>query len=495
MQAHVRCLLASSVLALFAGTAAGAAEPAKANQQGDLALTIYNDMALIEDVRRLDLPKGISRQEFADVSAEIRPETVTLSAPGVAVVEQNFDYDLLTPGKLLDKSVGQDVTIVRDGPDGRETSTSARVLANNEGAVVQVGNRIEVLSEIPGRVVYAGLPGGLRARPTLSVTLDADSGGARPVGLRYLSNGFGWKADYVALFDEGAAKLDLQGWVTLTNTTGTSFADARVMLVAGQPGGDDQDQPERFVRPRPMGNNAGSEASGRETLGDFHVYPLAGRTTVANAQTKQVGFLSVNGVPARKVYQYRNPWGHVAEEGESVDTVLAFSAARQGGLGEALPAGTMRVYMRDARGNPQFVGESPLPHTPMGSDLALRTGAAFDVKVQPTLENRERIPAEEWERTAQWRVTRAGDKPQVVTVEQKPVYWRSHLAWKITNARAVPVEVEVIQDGLDRGGRHDTRVPVESLAGRQISLDSRAWKVSVPAGGTVTLTAQIDTRY
>ncbi|NKJ42974.1 DUF4139 domain-containing protein [Novosphingobium sp. SG720] len=466
--------------------------------QGDVALTIYNGMALIEDVRRIELPKGLSRQEFPDVSAQIRPETVTISAPGAAVVEQNFDYDLLTPSALLDKSVGQDVSVVRLGPDGKEVATTAHVLANNQGAVVQVGNRIEVLREMPGRVVYSGLPAGLRARPTLSVTLDAAGGGARAVGLRYLSRGFGWKADYVALFDEGAGKLDVQGWVTLTNTTGTGFANARVMLVAGQPSGDGDDGNAVVYPPqrrRPIGNRMGTGGEdGRETLGDFHVYPLAGRTTVANAQTKQVSFLNVAGVPAQKLYQYRNDWQHSAEEGESVDTVLAFTSAKDGGLGDALPAGTMRVYMRDARGNPQFVGESPLPHTPMGSDLALKTGTAFDVKVQPTVEKRERITGEEWQRVDQWRITRNAEAPVTYTVEAHPTYWRTQMAWKVTNARAVPVEVDVIQDGLDNGW-HDTRVSAESQPGRQLSRDSRVWRVKVPARGAVTLTATIDTRY
>lgn len=493
--------MASASLLAVPAYAAGAGQPA-ATAQGDVALTIYNTMALVEDVRRIDLPKGVSRQEFPDVSAQIRPETVTIAAPGAGVVEQNFDYDLLTPDKLLDKSVGQDVAVVRTLPDGREESQTAHVLANNDGAIVRVGNRIEVLNQMPGRVVYPGLPAGLRARPTLSVTLDATQGGTRPVALRYLSNGFGWKADYVALFDETAGKLDVQGWVTLTNTTGTGFPDAKVLLVAGQPASADGDSAPawRPQRPRPMGNRMGNEATERETLGDFHVYPLAGRTTVANAQTKQVSFLDVSGVPARKLYQYRNGWQHSAEDGESVDTVLAFSSARRsggsgaGGIGDALPAGTMRVYMRDARGNPQFVGESALPHTPMGSDLALKTGEAFDVKVKPTVEKRERITATEWERVAQWRITRGDARPETVTIEQHPQFWRTQMAWAITNARAVPVEVEVIQDGLDSWW-HDTRVSAESQPGRQISRDSRVWRVTVPAAGAVTLTAQIDTRY
>lgn len=488
--------LASALGAAPAMADANGVEAASA--QGDVALTIYTDMALVEDVRRIALPKGISRQEFPDVSAQIRPETVTLSAPGAAVMEQNFDYDLLTPEKLLDKSVGQDVSVVRNAPDGQEVVTRAHVLANNDGAVVQVGNRIEILRDMPGRVVYPGLPAGLRARPTLSVTLDAASAGTRAVGLRYLSGGFGWKADYVALFDETAGKLDVQGWITLNNTTGTGFPNARVMLVAGEPGRNGGiDDGDRFVRPprRPLGNRMGTGGpDGRETLGDFHVYPLAGRTTVANAQTKQVSFLNVAGVPARKVYQYRNGWQHSAEEGESVDTVLAFTSAKDGGLGDALPAGTMRVYMRDARGNPQFVGESALPHTPMGSDLALKTGVAFDVKVQPTVEKRETITASEWERTAQWRITRNDAAPVTYTIEEHPTYWRTQMAWKVTNARAVPVEVDIVQDGLDSGW-HDTRVSAESVPGRQLSVDSRIWHVTVPARGAVTLTATIDTRY
>jgi hypothetical protein len=455
-------------------------------------------MALVEDVRRIDLPKGVSRQEFPDVSAQIRPETVTISAPGAAVVEQNFDYDLLTPGALLDKSVGQDVSVVRLGADGKEVATTAHVLANNQGAVVQVGNRIEILNEMPGRVVYSGLPAGLRARPTLSVTLDSASGGARAVGLRYLSRGFGWKADYVALFDEGAGKLDVQGWVTLNNTTGTGFPDARVMLVAGQPGNDSDDGNGRFARPRPIGNRMGTGGDDRrETLGDFHVYPLAGRTTVANAQTKQVSFLNASGVPARKVYQYRNDWQHSTEEGESVDTVLAFTSAKDGGLGDALPAGTVRVYMRDVRGAPQFIGESAIPHTPMGSRLALKTGEAFDVKILPSVVKREVIDGKEFERSFSYRVTDSRYGTREVKIDYTVSFWRTTMSYHFTNAKPAPVTVEFAQGGLDDYWYWwlPTHVSSESLPGKWVSADERVWQVPVPANGETTLTVAFDSRY
>lgn len=466
--------------------------------QGDVSLTIYNnDLALVQDVRQMSLPLGRTRQEFPDVSAAIRPETVTLNAGGTGIVEQNFDYDLLTPEKLMDKAVGQTVTVVRTNPaTGAETRESALILANNGGTVVRIGDRIEVLERYGARVVFPSLPAGLRARPTLSVTLDTTTPGARPVTLNYLSRGFGWKADYVALFDEAAGKIDVQGWITLTNNSGTTFDKARVLLVAGSVGQDNNGynqtyRPQRAVMP---GNSPGTQSANRESLGDFYVYPIAGRTTVANAQQKQVSFLDVAAAPASKAYHFRNGWLQSQTEAQSADTVLRFSSAREGGLGDALPAGTVRVYMRDARGQPQFIGENTIGHTPMGSSLALKTGEAFDVKVLPVVEKRDRIDSGEWMRTARYRVTVNGEPTREVTEEVAKEFWRTTMTYKVTNARAVPVTVEVVQAGLDNWW-HDARIPSESIKGTQRSADERIWAVPVPANGETTLTVQFDTRY
>ncbi len=469
--------------------------------QGDVAVTIYNnDLALIQDKRLLTLPAGRSRQEFADVSAAIRPETVTLGAPGTSVVEQNFDYDLLTPEKLMDKAVGQTVTLVRtNGATGVETRDSARILANNGGTVVQIGDRIEVLGQYGARVIFPSLPPNLRARPTLSITLDSANAGPRPVTLNYLSKGFGWKADYVALFDEGAGKLDVQGWITLTNSSGTSFVNANTLLVAGAVGADnDNNQPRYNDSPsRPRGNQAGTESAGRERLGDFYVYPLAGRTTIANAQTKQVSFLDVGGVPASKGYFFRNEWLGKLDEAKSVDTVLHFSSSRDGGLGDALPAGTVRVYMRDTRGAPQFIGESAIPHTPMGSRLALKTGEAFDVKILPSVLKREVIDSHEYERSFSYRVTDSRYGTREVKIDYSLSFWRTTMSYRFTNARPTPVTVEFVQDGLDAGWYWwlPTHVSSESLPGKWDSADSRVWQVTVPANGETVLTVAFDSRY
>ncbi|HEX8215678.1 MAG TPA: DUF4139 domain-containing protein [Allosphingosinicella sp.] len=446
--------------------------------QGDVAVTIYNnDLALVQDSRQLNLPARRSRQEFPDVSAQIRPETVTLSGEGIEVVEQNFDYDLLSPQALMQKAVGETITVVRTNPaTGAEIRERAKVLAVNGGVILQVGERIEVLRDdgLPVRVVFDTVPENLRARPTLSVTLDAARAGTRPVTLSYLTPGLGWKADYVTMFDEAAGRIDVQGWVTLSNTTGTTFTNANTLLVAGQV--QQAGQPYRgsrgYVPPppspdgRPM-RRPGTETAARERLGDFYLYPLAERTTLANRQTKQVSFLDVSGAPGRKAYEFRNGWLETREQPASADTVIKFSTSREQGLGDALPAGTVRVYMKDARGNAQFIGESNIGHTPMGSDLGLKTGEAFDVKVQPVVEQRERI----------------GDSR-----------WRTRMRYTLTNARPEAVTVDLLQSGLDSYW-NDTRIVSESVKSERRSSDEALWRVPVPGNGTATLTATFDTRH
>jgi hypothetical protein len=228
-------------------------------------------------------------------------------------------------------------------------------------------------------------------------------------------------------------------------------------------------------------------------LGDFYLYPIAGKATVANAQQKQVSFLEVKEAAAQKIYWYRNPDLNGADEAQSFATVLNFSSAKEGGLGDALPAGTMRVYMRDSSGQAQFVGEDQIGHTPMGSSLMIRTGDAFDVKVQPVIDSTEKIDSGEWDRVARYRVTRAGET-HTTTLEAAKTYYRRHITYRLTNARAQPVVVEVVQAGLDRGWQ-DTRVSAESVKGEQRSADERVWHVTIPAQGEARLTAQIDTRF
>ncbi|GAA0734791.1 DUF4139 domain-containing protein [Sphingomonas japonica] len=489
----------SGLLALALPVAAHAQTAPTPSAQGDVAVTIYSGgTALIQDTRRLALPAGVAVQEFPDVSENIRPETVRLTADGVTIVEQNFDYDLLSPNALLEKAVGQTVTLVRTNPGtGAETREQAKVLAYNQGVVLEIGGRIEVLRDdgLPVRVIFPGVPPNLRARPTLSVTLDAERGGTRPVTLAYLTNGLSWRADYVALFDEASGAIDVQGWITLNNSGATRFADADTLLVAGQPsqesGGGRPRPPGRGIAP---GSVAGTETADRARLGDYYLYPLADRTTIAANQQKQVSFLDVSGVPAKRGYRFRNDWMRGEDQAVSADSVLSFSSSRDGGLGDALPAGTVRVYMRDAAGQPQFIGENGIGHTPMGSQLALKTGEAFDIKVQPIVANRARIASDEWLRTYRYRISDSSGETRTVTEERSLTYWRTDMRYVLTNASPRAVTVEVVQAGLDNYWR-DTRVPMESQPGTQRNADERVWQVTVPANGESVLTASFDTRY
>jgi hypothetical protein len=458
-------LIAGWVLWLPMTSAALAAERS-------LSVTIYaGDLALVQDRRDIEVKAGRQRIEFQDVSAQIRPETVSLTAGDISIVEQNFDFDLLTPAKLMEKAVGHEVTIVRVNPaTGAETREQAEVLATNGGVVLKIGQRIEVLRDdgLPVRVIFDKVPDNLRARPTLSVTVIGGHAGARPATLSYLTPGLGWRADYVALYNEGDSKIDVQGWVTLTNSSGVTYENAQTLLVAGSPaqadGGGRQPNYYRPQQPRPTLQEAGTESGSRERLGDFYLYPLAERTTIANLQTKQVSFLDVHDVPAEHGYEFRNHWLGSAETPQSAKSVYSFSTSAHAGLGDQLPAGILRFYLRDKRGDPQFIGESRIDHTPMGSTLSLATGDAFDVKVRAVVDKRTRVSTFDWQ---------------------------SDMRYELSNALPRPVTVKLLQEGL----WGDSRITAESLKSTRRSADAAEWAVTVPANGKASLTATFETRY
>lgn len=442
--------------------------PGGATAQGDIAVTIYqNGQSLVQDTRRMTLPSGRSKQEFPDVSAQIRAETVTLTGRGIGIVEQNFDYDLLTPAKLMEKAVGQTITLLRTNPaTGAETRVRAKVLAANGGVVLQIGETIEVLRDdgLPVKVIFDRVPPNLRARPTLSVTLES-KGGTVPTTLTYLTPGLGWTSDYVTLFDDAKQTIDVQGWVTLTNNTGTDYTNADVLLVAGNPnnGGGRRNVQMPWNGSTGTIDEAGTESNDRERLGDYYLYPLAERTTISNAQQKQVSFLDVKAAPARKVYEFNNGW-LATNDAASASSVLKFSTSRSGGLGDQLPSGTMRVYMRDKRGDPQFIGENAIGATPMGSAMSIRTGDAFDVKVKTVVEERTRVGTSRW---------------------------KTRMRYELTNARNEAITVDMGQSGL----WGDVRISEQSQEGKRVSADRVEWSVAVPANGKATLTATFDSRY
>ncbi|MBB4210738.1 hypothetical protein EV659_102112 [Rhodothalassium salexigens DSM 2132] len=436
---------------------------ATVDQRTGLSLTIYNDdLALVRDARRVDLPRGRTRLAFEGVAPGIDAPTALLKAPGVTLVEQNFDYDLLTPQKLLDKAVGGTVRLYRTNPaTGKETVETARVLAANDGAVLRIGDRIETLAgdRLPGRIVFDSIPDTLRAEPTLSLTLDVPEAGERPLSLTYMTGGLSWRADYVGVLSADETDLSLQGLVTLTNDSPMAFDQALTQLVAGDVNRVRDDRRNDMVQPRmAMMAEARGQAES-EALMDYHLYTLPERTTIGARQTKQVGFLQADGVRVAKSYSRRFYGFNTAPKPVPARVALDLTNDAASGLGQPLPAGIVRVYTADSAGRAQFVGEDRIDHTPKAGDVRLALGEAFDVRIEPKLVARQEV--------ARDRDTRVYEATQRYTV---------------TNARAEPVTVAVEQAMPGTWEILDESQPHEPVDARTLR-----WTVEVPAEGETVL--------
>ena len=377
--------IVTALLAVTTAIPAAAEKVSRAEDREEVAVAIYNDsLALIKEVRRLDLDRGVNDVALRDVSARIRPETASLrvlSGAPVQLLEQNFDFDLLTPQTLLDKYVGQTVTVIHSHPTtGAETRETAQVLATNNGTVLKFVDRIE--TGVFGRLAFTSIPGTLRERPTLVVKLDSPVAGKRSAELSYLSAGLSWRADYVAELAGDEGRLDLAGWVTLTNQSGTAYDNARLQLVAGDVNIVRQDFVQKG-RALPMAAAPAREMA-REEVFDYHLYSLGRSTTLRDNQTKQVALLTAAQVPVRKEYLLTGEsWYYQSQASDrgrkqKVAVFLEFDN-KVGDLGKPLPKGVVRVYKKDTKGNPIFIGEDAIDHTARNDTVRLRMGNAFDV--------------------------------------------------------------------------------------------------------------------
>ncbi len=353
-----------------------------------ISITVYNqNFGLVREVRDLDLARGTVALEFGDVASGIQPETVLLRPlgreGGLRVLEQNYQYDLLNPQKLLEKYVGRTVTVYRfDEATQREVPVQAEVLSVNGGAILRVNG--EITFNYPGRYAFPDVPDNLIPSPTLVWLLQSDRSDQR-VEASYLTSGLNWKADYVMVVDDDDTAADLTGWVTLTNQSGTDYRDAQLKLVAGDVQRVSQGpRPEAFDVLRAA---AESDASGFQEQGffEYHLYTLGRPATVLNNEQKQVNLLESAGfevdkrlVYAGTPYLYRGQYGQL-ESNRKVGVYLHVRNSERNGLGMALPAGVIRVYKRDPSGAQQFIGEDRVDHTPRDEEVRIKLGESFDV--------------------------------------------------------------------------------------------------------------------
>ena len=277
------------------------------DDQKSISVTIYNqNLALVKDLRAIRLPAGESSLAFREVSARIRPETALLKSRDLNVIEQNFEFDLLTPQALLKKYVGKEVTVVRNHPTtGEESRESAQVLSVNDGVVLRMADHIEM--GIPGRLVFPDVPGTLRDRPTLVLHVNSSTDGLQDVELSYLTGGLSWQADYVAELNATDDELDINGWVTLTNRSGTTYPYARLQLVAGDvhQAPPEQRQLARYQQKAAVMMAEMNASMAEETMFEYHLYSLSRPTTIKDNQTKQVALLQASRIPCKKEFVLR----------------------------------------------------------------------------------------------------------------------------------------------------------------------------------------------
>ena len=441
--------------------------------QKGVSVTIYNqNLAHVKDQTTISLPEGRQVLAFREVSAKIRPETALLSGKGLSILEQNFEFDLLSPQALLEKYVGKEVEVVKTHPTtGEESREKATVLSSQKnGVVLQMADHIE--SGIPGRLIFPDVPKNLRDRPTLTMLVQSKTAQEQEVELSYLTGGLGWQADYVAELNARDDALDLSGWVTLTNQSGATYQNAQLQLVAGDV---HQVEPEHLgvrkaYRQETMALATMDNAMAEEQMFEYHLYSLARPTTIKDNQSKQVALLQAGQVPCRKEflllgkrYYYQRQYGDIGKK-MKIGVFVEVANSKENNLGIPLPKGVMRVYKKDSQDRLQFIGEDRIDHTPENEIIRLKLGDAFDV-------------------TALKKQT---DFKKISGFSRYHYVYESAYRIELKNGKKEPVTVKVVEPVPG-----DWDMLEESLPHEKAASDTAVWQVEVPSHGTTILTYRV----
>ncbi len=336
----------------------------------------------MREIRRIDLPRGDFTLEYRDVPSSIQPTTLLASADkdaGLVLYDQNYEYDLMTPEKILQKYVGRDISWIQE--DG--SRIEGRLLGVNGKPVFQVGGEIQF--EVPGRMVLPEMPANLRAQPTLVWNAHADKAGMARVETSYLTSGMNWNCDYVLQLDKAGKTAGLQAWVSVVNSCGASFQGAHLLLVAGD---IHRATPDRNVM-MAMGDSEVNKSIApprfqQESLYDYHLYTLDRPADLKDQQTKQISLFERAGIPVTRIYRlegaaryFRGLANYNTED--KVNVLYSFDNDRDSGLGLPMPKGVVRIYGLSSAGGRQLLGEDSIDHTPQDETIELTAGTAFDI--------------------------------------------------------------------------------------------------------------------
>ena len=429
--------------------------------QTGVAVTIYNvNLGLVKDQREIKLAKGMGEVRFMDVASQIIPTSVHIKSlidpDSLQVLEQNYEYDLLNPQKLLDKYVGKEVKLYYKNPySEREEIVTATLLSNNGGPIFRIGD--EITFGHPGRIIFPGVPENLISKPTLVWLIRNSLSSAQNIEASYLTNGINWRADYVVTLNDADDRADLSGWVTIDNKSGTTYRNAKLKLIAGDVNRvkDEYEYKDKMLRAAEMVAKAAPQFKEEEFF-EYHIYTLERPATIKENQTKQIGLVNADTIPVRKellyygaAYYYYNRYGD-AITNQKVGVFVEIDNRKENNLGIPLPKGTVRVYKHDKEKSLQFVGEDSIHHTPKDEKVRIKLGDAFDVVGSRKQTDWKKIASDTYE--ASFEISLRNHKKEdvvVKVVEPIPGDWKmlsSSHEYKKTEAFTAEFTIPVPKD-------------------------------------------------
>lgn len=433
---------------------AGAAETDSTTE-----VTVYNsNLALVKERRELDLKTGVNNIEYTDVAALIDPTSVMFEDTknkNTAVLEQNYEYDLVSSYKLLDKFLDKEITVTE-----KEGATYTGTLLSHDGGVVLRLSDGKVVSITEVSKFEFPDSAGLLTKPTLVWQIYSPVSGSRDVLTSYLTGGMSWNADYIVKTNADDTKADIQGWVSIDNQAGTTYEDARLKLVAGEVHRVAVPEPGYYEVPVEAEEAAYDGAKGgfvEESFFEYHLYTLERAATLKNNEVKQISLLSADSVPVVKELIFD------ASKSSDVQVVLNLTNSKQKGLGMPLPAGVVRVYKADSEGQLQFLGEDSIDHTPKDEEIEIAVGSAFDVTGTRTQTDYQRVSND---------------------------VWRESYEIELKNHKSEAQKIRVVEHFYG-----DWEIIKNSDTYRKADAYTAEWEVTVPADSSKKVTFTVERRY
>lgn len=390
-----------------------------------IEITVYNqDLGLVKDRRAIEFKNGKNIIKFTDVASLIDATSVHFKAlkyeDEVRIQEQNYEYDLVSTSKLLEKYIDKSIQVITKDNQVYEGfllsfDSNQLILAKDKikGPIVMVSR------ENVRDIKFPKLPQGLITKPTLIWRIISKISDKSLCELTYLTKGIKWHADYVAIVDDKDKNLDLTGWVTIDNQSGTTYKNARLKLIAGD---IHLLKPKEVTRKLMMYEATVQRVPKEfeeEALFEYHMYTLTRPTTLKDRQTKQINLLASSNVPCEKVFIYNG-----VQYGKKVQVNLEFVNSKKNGLGIPLPKGKFRVYKVDKEDSLQFIGEDEIDHTPKDEEVRIYIGDAFDVVGERKIVNRHKITHQIREDTYEIEIRNHKDEDiEVLVVEPQHGDW------------------------------------------------------------------------